>query len=166
MPEVCASVWMGAFLLVYPVICSVDVCSDCQSRAQTMFHKAYSSACLCSFFSSFFFLPLFLDLLSLQCIHSSWGVFVLNVALGFSQSFFFFLQFDSLTEKYVWTVSNCILTCVCILILPCLSSCQRCLLFCSKIIWKQMGANQRVPHHSVVTKTEHAHTQTHTHTRI
>lgn len=80
--------------------------------------------------------------------------------------FLFFLQFDSLTEKYVWTVSNCILTCVCILILPCLSSCQRCLLFCSKIIWKQMGANQRVPHHSVVTKTEHAHTQTHTHTRI
>lgn len=128
------------------------------------FTKPYSSACLCSFFSSFVFLPLFLDLLSLQCIHSSWGVFVLNVPLGFSQSFFFFLQFDSLTEKYVWTVSNCILTCVCILILPCLSSCQRCLLFCSKSIWKQMGANQRVPHHSVVTKTEH--TQTHTHTRI
>lgn len=123
------------------------------------FTKPYSSACLCSFFSSFVFLPLFLDLLSLQCIHSSWGVFVLNVPLGFSQSFFF-LQFDSLTEKYVWTVSNCILTCVCILILPCLSSCQRCLLFCSKSIWKQMGANQRVPHRSVVTKTEH--TQTHT----
>lgn len=125
------------------------------------FTKPYSSACLCSFFSSFVFLPLFL---SLQCIHSSWGVFVLNVPLGFSQSFFFYLQFDSLTEKYVWTVSNCILTCVCILILPCLSSCQRCLLFCSKSIWKQMGANQRVPHHSVVTKTEH--TQTHTHTNL
>lgn len=158
---------MGAFLLVYPVICSVDVCSDCQSRAQTVFHKALQ-LCLSLLFLFFFLFSSSIPGPSFSAMHS----FLLRHLCPkcgsrfLSIGFLFFLQFDSLTEKYVWTVSNCILTCVCILILPCLSSCQRCLLFCSKSIWKQMGANQRVPHHSVVTKTEHAHTQTHTHTRI
>lgn len=52
------------------------------------------------FFSSSFSLRTFV----LPDIHSSWGIFVLNLPLSFCWCYFF--RFDSLTEKYVWTVVN------------------------------------------------------------
>lgn len=167
----CASVC----LWVYPVICSVDVsCADWQSGAQTALkRKPYSFLPVSalsfhdfhSFISHLFPLPPSLSLRTflLPDILSSWGVFVLNLPLGFHRCYF--SGFDSLTVKYVWTavnVSSCILTFflfLCVFSSECARVCAPVRVYASVVPplilssrgCKQISANQRVPHQSAVT---------------